>query len=158
MNISTKWIALAVAIVAGSVYSGSARAQDAAAQTEARQAFMKSQAKDLGAIKAYIDGKGDLAAAQAGAADLVTRIAKVPTLFPKGTSMADLPGKSYAKPAIWTEMDKFNAGAKAAQTKAEALNAAVKGGDMNAITAAFGDMGKNGCGGCHEPYREKKPS
>ena len=36
--------------------------------------------------------------------------------------MADLPGKSYAKPAIWTEMDKFNAGAKVAQTKAEALN------------------------------------
>jgi cytochrome c556 len=158
MNISTKWIVLAAAIVAGSMYCGTARAQDAAAQVEARQAVMKAQGKDAGAIKAYIDGKSDLAAAQAAGADLVTQVAKIPTLFPKGTSMADLPGKSYAKPAIWTEMDKFNAGAKVAQTKAEALNAALKGGDKDAITAAFGDMGKNGCGGCHEPYREKKPT
>ena len=158
MNISTKWIVLAAAIVVGSTYCGIARAQDAAAAVEARQAAMKAQGKDAGAIKAYIDGKADLAAAQSAGADLANRIAKVPTLFPKGTSMADLPGKSYAKPAIWTETDKFNAAAKTAQTKAAALDAALKGGDKNAITAAFGDMGKNGCGGCHESFREKKPS
>ncbi len=158
MNISTKWIALAAAIVAGGVCCGTARAQDAAAATEARQAVMKAQGKDAGAVKAFIDDKSDLAAAQAAGAGLVTQIAKIPTLFPNGTSMADLPGKSYAKPVIWTEMDKFNAIAKTALTKAEALNAALKGGDKAAITAAFGDLGKNGCGACHEPYREKKPS
>ena len=158
MNISTKWMALAAAIVAGSVYCGPARAQDAAAAVEARQATMKAQGKDMSAIKGYIDDKSDLAAAQAAGADLVTQIAKVPTLFPKGTSMADLPGKSYAKPVIWTEMDKVEAHAKTASDKAAALNTALKGGDKAAITAAFGDMGKNGCGACHEPYREKKPS
>jgi cytochrome c556 len=145
-------------VLAIGLHAGATQAQDAAAAVEARQGVMKAQGKDMGAIKAYIDGKGDLAAAQAGGADLVTQIAKVPSAFPKGTSMADLPGKSYAKPAIWTEMDKFNATAKTAGDKAAALNAALKGGDMNAITTAFGDMGKNGCGACHEPYREKKPS
>jgi cytochrome c556 len=159
MNLSTKWITLTgAAIVAAGLCSGAARAQDAAAQVEARQAVMKAQGKDAGAIKAFTEDKGELAAAQAAGADLVTQIGKIPTLFPKGTSMADLPGKSYAKPVIWTEMDKFNAAAKTALTKAEALNVALKGGDKAAITAAFGDLGKNGCGACHEPYREKKPS
>ena len=37
----------------------------------------------------------------------------------------------------------------------EALNVALKSGDKAAITAAHGEMGKS-CGGCHEPYREKK--
>lgn len=159
MNLSTKWIALAATVFAGSIfYAAGVQAQDAAAAVEARQGVMKTQGKDLGAIKAYIDGKGELAAAQAAGADLVTQIVKIPTAFPKGTSMADLPGKSYARPVIWTETDKFTAAAKTAATKAEALNAALKAGDMNAITAAFGDLGKNGCGACHEPYREKKPS
>jgi cytochrome c556 len=151
------WALLASAtIVAG--LCGSAQAQDAAAQTEARQAAMKAQGKDMGAIKAFIDGKGELAAAQAAGADLVMHVDKIPTLFPKGTSMADLPGKSFAKPAVWTEMDKFTAAAKTAADKAAALSTALKGGDKAAITTAFGDMGKNGCAACHESYREKKPS
>jgi cytochrome c556 len=158
MNISTKWIALAAAIVAGGVYCGTARAQDAAAAVEARQGVMKAQGKDLGAIKAFTEDKGDLVAAQSAGADLVTQVAKIPTAFPAGTSMTDLPGKSWAKPVIWTEMDKFTAQAKTTAAKADALNAALKGGDKAAITTAFGDMGKNGCGACHEPYREKKPS
>jgi cytochrome c556 len=158
MKASTKCVALSALALAVGLYAGSARAQDAAAAVEARQGVMKAQGKDAGAIKAYVDGKGDLAAAQTAGADLVTQIAKVPGAFPNGTSMTDLPGKSWAKPAVWTDRDKFEAAAKNAATKAAALDAALKGGDMSAITAAFGDMGKNGCGGCHETFREKKPS
>jgi cytochrome c556 len=32
---------------------------------------------------------------------------------------------------------------------------AVNGGDKSAIEAAFADLGKNGCGGCHTTFREK---
>jgi cytochrome c556 len=158
MTSSTKCVALSALVLAVGLYAGAARAQDAAAAVEARQGVMKQQGKDAGAIKGYIDGKADLAAAQAAGADLVTQIAKVPGAFPKGTSMADLPGKSWARPVVWSEPDKFTAAAKNAATKADALNTALKSGDMNAITTAFGDMGKNGCGGCHEVFREKKPS
>jgi cytochrome c556 len=158
MKTSTKWVVPSALVLAVALYAGAAGAQDAAATVEARQGVMKAQGKDMGAIKAYIDGKGELAAAQAAGADLVTQVAKIPAAFPKGTSMADLPGKSWAKPAIWTETDKFTATAKTAAAKAATLDTALKGGDMNAITTAFGDMGKNGCGACHEPYREKKPS
>ena len=157
MKPSTKWVAVTGIVLAAGLCAGVARADDAAI-LDSRQATMKAQGKDMTAIKAYIDDKADLASAQTAGADLPTQIGKIPDLFPKGTGMAEFPGKSYAKPAIWAEWDKFTAQAKTAADKAAALNAALKGGDKAAITAAFGDMGKNGCAACHEPYREKKPS
>jgi cytochrome c556 len=134
-----------------------ARADDAAV-IESRQAVMKAQGKDMAAIKAFTEDKGELAAAQAAGADLVAEVAKIPGLFPKGTGMAEHAGKSWAKPAVWTDADKFAAQVKVASEKAAALDKALKGGDKAAITAAFGDMGKNGCAACHESFREKKPS
>jgi cytochrome c556 len=157
MSSSIKWAALSTAALAAVLYAGAAIADDAAT-LDARIATMKAQGKDMGAIKAFTEDKGDLAAAQAAGADLVTQVSKIPDLFPKNTGMTAFPGKSYAKDAVWTDWDKFLAAAKTAKEKADALNTALKGGDKAAITAAFGDMGKNGCGSCHEPFREKKPS
>lgn len=157
MKTSAKWIVLSVLVLSAVVCAGAARSDDAAV-LDNRIATMKAQGKDMGAIKAFLDDKGDLAAAQAAGADLVTQVGKIPDLFPKNTGMTAFPGKSYAKDAIWTDWDKFLAAAKAASDKADALNTALKGGDKAAISAAFGDMGKNGCGSCHEPFREKKPS
>src|SRR5215212_9306538 len=153
MQYFVRWACGAVLIAA--CVAGTSWAQDVASVVENRQNVMKAQGKDMAAIKAYVDDKGDLPAAQAAGADLVQQVGKIPTLFPKDTGMAQLPGKSYAKPGIWAESDKFTAAHKAAQEKAEALNAALKTGDKAKITAAHGDMGKS-CAGCHEPYREKK--
>ena len=58
---------------------GVALAQDVATVVENRQTVMKAQGKDLGAIKAYLEDKGDLASAQTAGADLVQQIAKIPT-------------------------------------------------------------------------------
>lgn len=135
--------------------SGVAWSQDAMKVVQDRQALMKRQSKDLEAVKNFLDGKGDLAAAQTGAADLENNIHAVSAAFPKDTGMAQFPGKSGAKPVIWTEWDKFTAAQQNAAAKAAALDAALKGGDKAAIAAAFADMGKNGCGGCHTTFREK---
>ena len=158
------WVAIGVV---ASFYAGIARADDAAV-IEERQGLMKAQSKDLGAIKAFTEDKGDLAAAQAAGADLLTRLPKIPDLFPKGTDLDAYPGKSFAKPAIWTEHDKFVAADKSALTAAEALNTALKGGDKAAITTAFGNMTRDfwglnspnpgACGGCHGTFTQKRPS
>jgi cytochrome c556 len=157
MRSSTKWVAVSGIVLAAGLFAGAARADDAAV-IDNRQSVMKTQGKDMTAIKAYLDDKADLASAQTAGADLVTQVGKIPDIFPKGTGMTEYQGKSWAKPVVWTEADKFAAAAKTAADKAAALDKALKGGDKAAITAAFGDMGKNGCGGCHETYREKKPS
>jgi len=167
MGFSIKWATLSAVVFAAGLYSGVARSDDAAVIDD-RQAFMKAQGKDLGAIKAFTEDKGDLAAAQAAGADLVTRIPKIPDLFPKGTGMDAYPGKSYAKPAIWTDHDKFLDADKNALTAAEALNTALKGGDKAAITTALGNMVRDfwgtssptpgACGTCHATFTQKKPS
>lgn len=135
---------------------GAGRAQDANTTITQRQEHMKAQGKALGAVKAYVEGKGDLEAARKGGADLVGLMANIPALFPQQTGMAEYPGKSYAKPDIWAQWDKFGQEAQTAHAKAVALNAALLSGDKQAITAAYQAMGKEGCGGCHTPFRQPK--
>jgi len=149
-------LALAAALGIAWVGVGTTWAQDALVVIEKRQDTMKAVSKAFGAVKAYTEDKGDLAAAQAGGAELVKLTPAIPGLFAQKTGMAEYPGKSYAKPEIWAQWDKFNETVKAAHAKAEALNVALKSGDKAAITAAFAAMGKDGCGACHTPFREKK--
>jgi cytochrome c556 len=146
--------AAAVIVVAGAA-AGSAVAQDKETVLKDRQATMKEQGKDVGAVKAYLDGKGDLAQAKTGAANLTQTTKKIPQLFPAGTGGPSPDGDYLAKPEIWTDWNKFLDAQKAAAAKADALLVAVNGDDKSAIEAAFNDLGKNGCGGCHTTFREK---
>jgi cytochrome c556 len=156
MSSITKFRVLAAAlaiVVAGA--SGMALAQDKETVLKNRQATMKEQGKDLGAVKAYLDGKGDLAQAKAGATNLTQTTKKIPDLFPPGTGGPNPTGDYVAKPVIWTDWNKFLEAQKTAASKADALLVAVNGGDKTAIETAFNDLGKNGCGGCHTTFREK---
>ena len=69
--------------------------------------------------------------------------------------MAALPD-SESKEVIWEEWDEFVAAAELLGEKAAALQAALASEDSSRIGAAFGDLGKNGCGGCHRRFREKR--
>jgi cytochrome c556 len=158
MALFSKRILAAVCVLAGMGLAGAALAQDGEATVTKRQDFMKAQGKDMGAVKAFMDGKSDLAAAQKAGDDLSSRTKQILGLFPPKTGMAEFPGKSYARPAIWAEWDKFVAAQTGAEQRAVALASELKAGDKEKIAAAFGDMGKNGCGGCHTPFREPKKS
>jgi cytochrome c556 len=155
MKSPTKQLMLAAVLVfILTSLSGISLAQDKEAVLKDREAFMKGQGKDIGSVKAYIDGKGDLAQAEAGAANLTQSTKKIPDMFPPGTGGTDTEGKYTTKPAIWSDWNKFLEAQKIAAAKADALLVAVKSGDKAAIQTAFGDLGKNGCGACHETFRE----
>lgn len=62
-------------------------------------------------------------------------------------------GDTRAEPKIWTEKDKFNAAAGTLQEAMAKLNVAAKAGNLDAIKAAVGDVGK-GCKSCHDTYRK----
>ena len=145
--------AAAAIVVAGA--AGFAAAQDKETVLKEREATMKEQGKNIGAVKAYLDGKGDLAQAKTGAANLTQTTKKIPQLFPAGTGGPSPDGDYVAKPEIWTDWNKFLDAQKTAAAKADALLVAVNGSDKDAIEAAFNDLGKNGCGGCHTTFREK---
>lgn len=144
-----------VATVAIGAFAVSATALDVDTVLKDRQATMKLQGKDMGAVKGFLDGKNDQAAAVSAATSLTTTTKKIPDLFPPGTDKPSPDGDFAPKGAIWTDWNKFLDAQKAAATKADALVAAVKAGDKAAIQAAFGDLGKNGCGNCHTSFREK---
>ena len=152
MKRSTGMAALIGALIAITV---TAPAQDKETVVKSREALMKGQGKDLGSVKAYIDGKGDQAQAEAGAASLTQSTRKIPDAFPPGSGGPSPDGKFAAKPVIWSDWNKFLDAQKNAVSKADVLLAAVKSGDKASIQTAFGDLGKNGCGACHETFREK---
>lgn len=140
-------------VAAGAV---SVTAQDSKeAAVKARQDFMKAQGADVKAITDYSKGQGNQAAALAAANDLVARAPKIAALFVPGTSATDFPGKTNAKPEIWSEMDKFKAIPTALQAEEVKLVEIVKAGNAQAVTDQLGAMGKAGCGACHGAYRIK---
>ncbi len=148
-----------VALMASTIGLGGvavlAQAQDKEAAIKTRRDTMKRQGDDLKAISDFIKGEVDQAAAQKAADDLLALNGKIVDLFPPGTSMADFPGKTGAKPEIWQQFDKFKTIPAVLKTEEDKLAAAVKSGDKAAIGAQLANTGKNGCGACHTPYREK---
>ncbi|MGH6989010.1 MAG: c-type cytochrome [Stellaceae bacterium] len=149
---------LALALVVGFAVTVSAAGQSKLEVVKHRQATMKQQAADLKYIATYAKGGGGT---EAGAGykvdDLETVSGEILALFVPGTSTADLPGKTYAKPNIWTDWKKFSAQIPHVQDLEAGLGAAVKKNNKPEILAAIGNLGKNGCGACHSDYRAKMP-
>ena len=145
---------LAAAVVIGFGAVG-VIAQDKEAQIKTRRDTMKRQGEDFKAIQDYAKGEGDQAGAEKAIADLQGLAPKIPDLFPPGTGLDAFPGKTGAKPDIWKEWDKFKAFIPTLEGEEQKLAAAIKSGDKAAIGAQLANTGKNGCGGCHTPYREK---
>jgi cytochrome c556 len=153
-----KWGTVAVMALSVAALGSAGVAQDKTAVVKARQDFMKAQAADTKAIGDYAKGMATKADAMKAIADLQARNSAILKQLAPGTSMADMPGVSYAKPAAFTETAKLAeivATLKGLEDKQAALIAT---GTPEAVGAAMGDLGKNGCGACHAVYRERKPA
>ena len=128
--------------------------KDAKGVVAVRQNVMDANAGHITAIKVILTELPDrigLAPAQAQA--IADDAAAVPELFPKGSDQPP----SNALPAVWERPDEFRAAARKAQELARKLAETARGGDVKATLAAFGALGKEGCGGCHETFRKKPP-
>jgi cytochrome c556 len=128
----------------------------AAAQQDpiaARKALMKAngdQAK-IGAAMMKGEAPFELEKAQKIFAAWEDAAAKMPTLFPDNSKVG---GETAADPKIWENMDDFKS--RFAKFGTDAKDAAAKVTDLDSFKAAFGNIGKNDCGSCHEKYRVKK--
>jgi cytochrome c556 len=157
---ATAAVAAAMVVSAGLLAGGgtSQAAMDVKEAIEARQKAMKENTQHMKAINAYLESGQGEPSVVAEHATAIAEIAKgIPTVFPQGSSLADNHGvKTAAKPEIWTDWSAFEAQAAALGEKANALAQAASGGDKEAIAAAFGDLGKNGCVGCHSKFRQEQ--
>jgi len=157
MTRSVMKVGLAVALAAGvGVAAWGAAAQDKVAVVKDRQQTMKTLGASMKTIKEYLDGKAGDQAKATESAEKIHEIAQViPTKFPKGTGMDAVPD-SGAKPVVWTDWDKFLSHQKELVAESEKLVAAAKSGDKSKLQAQFAATGKQGCGGCHDTFRQKK--
>lgn len=120
---------------------------------KARQGEMDAMGKRMNAIKeTVIEGKGGtLAEVAAHAESIAGKLPQVPSWFPPGSDQG--PEETWALPKIWQDFAGFEAAARNARALADRLVAAAKSGDRSATVQAFAALGKEGCGGCHTPYR-----
>ena len=142
---------------AAAVAGGAALAESGASVVTKRQGVMTGQNAHVQAIIAYLKNfqgtPEDVAKYAGGIAATATLI---PALFPKGTGMDEIKQpRTGAKPEIWRDWAGFEKAAKTLETEALKLMEVALGGDDEAIAAQFGVMGRQGCGGCHKPFRKK---
>jgi cytochrome c556 len=150
-------IAAVVALVAIGVTAVTANAQTSLEIVKHREGEMKKLGGHMKAITGFfkkdVGTAGDVARR---AGEIGEIAAKIPSMFPEGTEMNGAADSKYkARPELWLDWENFEKAAARLESKSKALAAAASGGDKAAIAEAFTDLGKKGCGGCHETFRMK---
>lgn len=147
-------LVLCAMVVAASALSLPAAAQFAKPEDaiKYRQSGMALLGAHFGRIGAMASGRAPFdAKAAAENAEIAAFVSKLPFAgFVDGTDK----GNTKAKPEIWSQMDKFRAGATKMQEELAKLNTAAKGGNFDQLKATFGEAAKT-CKGCHDDFRQQ---
>jgi cytochrome c556 len=119
----------------------------------ARKALMKAngEAAKTGAAMMKGEAPFDLDKARKVFATFENAGEKAPALFPNSSKTG---GDTAADPKIWENLPDFKARLEKLGADAKAAGAEVT--DLASFKAAFGNIGKNDCGSCHQTYRVKK--
>jgi cytochrome c556 len=146
---------LALAAVGGLLAGSAAVAQEkkATGVVAVRQSTMKAQADHMNAIKAILTEYPQLLSNVSAHADAIHNTSQhIPEMFPQGSDQPP----TEALPAIWKDPQGFKTAAQHTEELAKKLRDTAAGGNAQATLAAFAELGKNGCGGCHEKFRKKE--
>lgn len=162
---SNRWAVAAAAAASLAFLSTKAIAQDKADQgfaglpaaaVKARQDFMRAQAADTKTIRDYANGMAAKAEAEKAIADLQLRNGAILKQLVPGTSAANLPGVSFAKPAAFTDKVQLEAIIANLKTLEDRAAAVIKTGTPQEAGAAGAEIGRVGCAACHNSYRERR--
>lgn len=120
---------------------------DAIAQ---RKAGLRDMQRRMEAIKAAVDGRGDVAALAPSIAGMEAFYRDFPALFPPGSEAGD----TKARPEVWSNRAVFETASRNAVGAAENLRKAAASGDAAATGSALQQMGA-ACGACHRNFRNR---
>jgi hypothetical protein len=128
-----------------------------AAIVKARQDFMRAQAADTKSIRDYAAGMVAKADAEKAIADLQLRNGAILKQLAPGTSSAELPGVSFAKPAAFADKVRLETIIANLKTIEDRTAAMIKTGTPAEAGVAGAEIGRVGCAACHNTYREPRP-
>jgi len=118
-----------------------------------RQSVMALMGNHAGRINAQLKSdKPNFQAIQSSAALMETLTKYQFEGFIPGS---DLVANTNAKPEIWSNQAKFNDYAKKLQGEVVKLSSTARGGDVKAIQAQFGEVGK-ACKSCHDDFQKEQ--
>jgi cytochrome c556 len=145
------WISAGVFIAC---LAGAVAAADMASVIQDRQAHYKEIGKAAKDINDTLNAPTPDVAKIQGDARVIDQLApQVPTWFPAGSG-PEAGVKTQAKPDIWTHPADFKAAAAGLAEAARQFDLAAAGGDLAAIRAGYGSLGK-ACKTCHDQFRRK---
>lgn len=103
------------------------------------------------------EGKGSMEDVEKAAKGIQAAAPKIGPLFPKGTGRPDVDDKSTrALAKIWEDWATFEKAADAMGAHAGHVAMYAAQGNADEVKKHFGLMGKEGCSGCHKPFRGPK--
>jgi cytochrome c556 len=148
-------------LVAAALGTAAIAADEPANIVKYRKAFMDANGAHISMIASVVKGEvsftDDLVAnAQVLAAQGKLLTANLQQLFPEGTAKGETGEKSAALPAIWEKWGEFEQAAQKFEEESAKFAEVAQGGDQTAIAQQLGALGKQGCGNCHETFREKQ--
>ena len=114
-----------------------------------RREEMKEFRDDMRAMKAALDRGNGLDATAELATDMAEDAFEIRDWFAKRT----IGPRSRALPAVWDQPAEFDSRIQELSRLAGLLAAAAGQGDLDAATAAFAALGREGCTGCHDRFR-----
>lgn len=118
-----------------------------------RQAAFVLMGNNMGRINAQLKSSTPNIQVIQSSAALVETMSKLPyEAFIPGSESGGTP-PTRAKPEVFKDGDKIKTLADKMQTEVVKLNTVAKGGDIGAIRAQFGEVGKS-CKACHDDYRK----
>jgi len=155
---SGAWIAVAAAgLLATTVGAAAFAADEPANVIKYRQAYMSANGGHITMIAAVVKGEVSWTDELAGHAHALHEQSKhLLRLFPEDSGKGDTEVQSAALPVIWEQWSEFEEAANDFEAESGKLVEAVESGDQTAIAQQLGALGQNGCGNCHETFREKQ--
>ena len=132
---------------------------DKAAIIKARKDFMEDQQHAVNAVQAFAKGTGERQGAIDGVNKLLELSSKmdakfIETYFPAGTSAAEFPGETHAKPELWQHLDEVKgAGPKLHESELKLVDV-VKTGDPKTVGETMTAIYRGSCNAlCHDQFR-----
>ena len=149
------WVSISALLIAGGIMLAAQNVTSAADEppeiVKERQQLMKQNGASMKIIAGFVKGgAGTLDDVAAAAGQIAENAMKIPDLFPP-----DSEAMSAAKPVIWEKWDEFLGDADTLEREALEMRELALAGDADGVAAQLEVLGAEGCGGCHETFKQK---
>lgn len=157
MSRSRVWGTVAAAVLLAGAAGAALAADEPDNIVKYRQAYMRANGAHITMFSAMVKDEVSWDDELVGHAHAIHEQSRnLLRLFPEGTAKGEVGVDTRAMPAIWERWADFEEAAQAFEQESAKLVEAAESGDQTAIAQQLAALGRQGCGNCHETFREER--